>query len=219
MSDVDFIQATDLEEKLKDLNLDQFVNSSNLNNLIEIFADLGLRRQRELVDLAEGRILLNAEGEQLDEIGRQLSLPRYSSTDEEYRTRLLLASKKRSADITRSEIVEIVAIASGDSSPNIYLGNKHRVDITVLSACITGTAGARQIKKYMPINTALKIIGVAGVYFGFGTVSNSSDPDAVQENGRYIRDDPKAGGFGTTEQRDTYIDAGRMSSVLYSDVG
>lgn len=217
MANVDYIQVTDLEQKIKDLNLNQFKNSENINKLLSIFAALNLEEQQEWVALAEERILINAVGEQLDEIGRQLSLPRYSSTDGEYRTRLLLASKRRSADITRDEIVELIAIASGDEDPNVYLGEKHRVDVTVLAACISGEEGARELERYFPINTSLKVVGIAGMYFGFGTNSNNSNPDAINENGRYIEYDDKALGFGTTAERDTAVDAGRISSLVYTN--
>lgn len=221
MADVDYIEATNLEDYIKDLNLSQFQDSEMLNRFLEIMSDLNFRRQQELVGLAQGKILINAVGEQLDEIGRQLSLPRYSSSDGEYRTRLLLACKRRSADIVRDSLVDILAIASGDATPSVYQRGRHRVDVTVLATCIGGQEGAREIERYFPINTALKVIGTSGVYFGFGTRfsdPNQSDTDYVLENGRYIKDDPKALGFGTTEERDTAIEGGRMSSLAYANI-
>lgn len=223
MADVDYIQATDLEDYIKDLNLSQFQESNILNRFLEIFSDLNLRRQQEIVDIAQGKILINAVGEQLDEIGRQFQLPRYNSSDGPYRTRLLLASKKRTADIVRDGIVDIVAIASGDANPSIYQHGNHQVDVAVLAACIGGEEGARQIGAYFPLNTNLKVIGTIGGYLGFGKRfknpydSEGDGPDYDDENGRYIKDDPKALGFGTTEERNSAVNAGRFSSFVFSN--
>ena len=68
--------------------LPDYLNKENTRNLLTIHLERLKEIEVALVDLAEGRLLENAEGFILDEVGEQLNKPRNGLNDASYRSSL-----------------------------------------------------------------------------------------------------------------------------------
>lgn len=195
MTDLNPISAVeDYSEVLRDLNLSQFSDSENINNLLGIFADIFEESEQEWQELAEGFLLQSAVGEQLNTLGEEIGVSRPSEIDEEYRARILLISAARYYGITRDDLVELIKIVSGDINPQIYKGLGRFFEIAIQSSCVDERQLGDDLSKYFPIGTELILLMKEGTPFGF-----DGDDTTL--------------GFGTTTG--TTLDAGGLSSVIY----
>lgn len=175
MSTVDYIQTNpDLIEESKELLLDQFKNSPNVNTLLEIALSGEVDFNTLLVELAEETTLVNAVGEQLDEIGRQMGVPRTTDDDTQYRALIRLTGRRRTHNISKEGIIELLGLLIGTDEVEVYNGLNHVVEITVIRSCFDeNVQDGESIASLMPLNTNLRILGSDGVLFGFENASNS----------------------------------------------
>lgn len=83
-------------------NLD---DKENFVKIMKIFLDRLSFVDQKMVELAEMRTLLNAENENLDEIGRQLGILRNGLEDPEYRAVITILSGGNAKSGTRTDII------------------------------------------------------------------------------------------------------------------
>ena len=92
MADLDYIKVnTEILENFKDLFLSQFDNSENLQSMLEIIAEDSTEQEEIFKDLAEGFLLENAVGVQLDIIGEFVGVFREGTDDATMRSKLAVA--------------------------------------------------------------------------------------------------------------------------------
>lgn len=198
MATVEYIkQNPTLLEDTQDLLLSQFEESTNIQKLLSVAVSAFQDVERSTVELATGRLLTEAVGAQLDEIGGQLGVARLTASDEGYRTAIKVAGRSRNSAITRDALVELLGLLAGNSATDIYRGVAHYVDLTIISSCVSPELIGPQIQGVFPLNTKLRIVAKEAVPFGF-------------------EGDDGSQGFGAYPVDNGYGDGGRMSGFLYA---
>lgn len=197
MATVDYIeQNPDLLTETKDLLLSQFELSTNIQGLVSVAVAAFQEVERSAVELAVERLLVNAVGAQLDEIGGQLGVSRLTATDEQYRSAIKIAGRSRHSAIDRDSLVELLSLISGNDVTDIYKGVAHYVDLSMIAYCIDPALTGPQIQDVFPLNTKLRVVAKEGTPFGF-------DGDSGAE------------GFGAYPSDDGYGNGGRFSGLIY----
>lgn len=155
--------------------------------------DLYLQRLKEIdekgVALAEGRLLLNATGLNLDEIGQQVGIYRNGLEDPEYRAVITILRGSASKSGTRSEIISTLQQIFGVDNFNTYKGENYRVDINIFDACFEITSVIQEILDMLPLPTHLRMtesndfgqpFGFDGEHYsiGFGSVHDDKQTGA-----------------------------------------
>ena len=175
MSILDYVSANpDIIQDSKDLLLGQFVDSVNINELIEIFSEEFQLKEQAAEELFTAYLLSEAEGVQLDIIGEFLNIPRNDKTDEDYRVTLVISALGSTVDITRDGVHIIAETLSNSGGAKFYTGRFHDVYTYLQDACVEKESVAEILDTYMPINTQNEIVLVNGLSFGF-----EGDDDAL----------------------------------------
>ena len=194
----DFINAEDDFVEAAIAALPDYLNKPNTQNMLRI----GLERLKDvetaLIDLAEGRLIENASGVILDDIGEQLNKPRNGLSDSSYRSSLNIYQASLNNSGTRSEANETLSSLFPDSSYFLYKGKNYRIDLYAKSECFEVDTLPDEIKDIFPVITHLRILELplAGLAFGFDGDINS-------------------GGFASSTDR-VYVDAGKFCRIVYT---
>ena len=200
MADLDYIKVnTEILENFKDLFLSQFDNSENLQSMLEIIAEDSTEQEEIFKDLAEGFLLENAVGVQLDIIGEFVGVFREGTDDATMRSKLAAAIAGAVLGTNRDGIVEIARLLSGGLVPEVYLGRFRDVYLYMEELCFDSSVIGKELGKYFPLNTQGNLIITAGLPFGF-----EGDEDAA--------------GFASIVEEDNvpYTDFGTMSSLVFT---
>ena len=120
----DFINEEDDFVEAAIAALPDYLNKENTRSLLTIHLERLKEVEVALVDLAEGRLLENAEGFILDEIGEQLNKPRNGLSDASYRNALSIYQASMNNSGTRTEVSETLSFLFPDSS---YFYIKERI--------------------------------------------------------------------------------------------
>lgn len=197
MATVDYIeQNPDLLTETQDLLLSQFELSTNIQGILSVAVTAFQEVERSAVELAVERLLVNAVGVQLDEIGGQLGVSRLTATDEEYRSAIKVAGRSRHSNIDRDSLISLLSLISGNDVTEVYKGYGHYVDLSMLSSCIDPALTGPQIQDAFPLNTLLRVVAKEGIAFGF-----DGDDDAE--------------GFGAYPADNGFGNGGRLSGLIY----
>lgn len=95
---------------------DQFVNSTNLINLVSISSDRFQGLNDEAIKILEGRSLSLATGKQLDNIAAILNLTRISGeSDKDFRQRILSETSALARSGEPSHVIDIYLLLTGAS--------------------------------------------------------------------------------------------------------
>lgn len=173
-----------MADKLKDVNhihpLEDFIQrgidylpgdflkeKENLVKFLEIYLERWKAVDEMLVDLSEKRLLNIAEGDHLDEIGRQFGIPRNGLSDNNYRALLIILNSSSGKHGTRPEIIGILKSLLGDGNFTTYKGDNYRFDINIYDSCFDVNSLLDQIIDMMPLVTDLRIIESSVLPFGF----------------------------------------------------
>lgn len=194
----DFIYVEDDFVEAALAALPDYLNKENTRNLLTIHLDRLKEVEVALVDLAEGRLLENAEGVILDEIGEQLNKPRNGLNDASFRSSLNIYQASMNNSGTRSEANETLSSLFPDSSYFLYKGKNYRIDLYAKSECFEVDTLPDDIKDIFPVITHLRILELplSGMPFGFEGDINS-------------------GGFSSSTNR-TSIDSGKLCRIVYT---
>lgn len=180
----------------------QFYNKDNITNLTNIACSRLQDMHNRIVDLATKRLLDSANGEQLDEIGRQMNIYRLQEqTDEQFRSMIYMFIYAQVSECTRDEIVALLRLFTGGQAVWLYRGFGSVVDVIIYSWCIGTQDFADVLASLFPINTDLRICSHGrGHYFGF------------EDGGEFVK------GFGTTDDETGYeLSGGGISSLIYTN--
>lgn len=145
-------------------NLD---DKENFVKIMKIFLDRLSFVDQKMVELAEMRTLLNAENENLDEIGRQLGILRNGLEDPEYRAVITILSGGNAKSGTRTDIISTLRQIFGDDNFTTYKGYNYRFDINVYDSCMEVMDILPQILEMLPLVTHLRLVEADGYPFGF----------------------------------------------------
>lgn len=167
--DVNHIKPLDnfVQEGLDYLPGDFMKEKENLVKFLTIYLKRLAAIDVAFVNLAEGRLLNNAAGINLDEIGEQYGLERNGMSDTNYRAiiTILLATHARYG--TREDIIGTLAQLFGYGNFSTWKGDNYRVDINVNKTCFDLVATIEEIEDMLPLPTHLRLTESQGVPFGF----------------------------------------------------
>lgn len=156
----------DYDSDAKSLVKDQYKGSLNYNKIVDVMTSVMKDYETIIVSAAESMLFGNAVGEQLDEIGRQLGVPRTVTEDDEYRAVIALTALKRANTGTRDDLYEILSRYASDDM-EFVLAADSQVDVNVLSSCISDIYSVAIITELLPINTYYRITDISANPFGF----------------------------------------------------
>lgn len=154
------------EADAKSLVKDQYKGSLNYNRIVDVMTSVMKDYETIIVSAAEEMLFGNAIGEQLDEIGRQLGVPRTVVEDDEYRAVIALTALKRANTGTRDDLYDILSRYASDDM-EFVLGADSQVDVNVVSSCISDIYSVAIITELLPINTYYRITDISTNPFGF----------------------------------------------------
>lgn len=133
--------------------------------------DIYLNRLKDVDDmwvkLAEGRLLANATGYNLDEIGQQVGVYRNGLEDQDYRAVIMILTGGANKHGTRPEIVATLKQLFGADNFSTYKGDNFRVDINIFDSCFDITNIIPELIDMLPLVTHLRITESNGKAFAF----------------------------------------------------
>lgn len=196
---------------VKALLIDKFQSQENIVKLIYVISSHKEKIDQAYILMALGRIIANATGDYLDEIGSRLGVDRESSTDDQYRAILQIRAYRVQGQGTRSDIISILSRFTGISETDIdtYVGKNKSFDIAFYEECLNTNAALSELEKLFPVVSSYRLIAKGGKAFMFGSVYDDSDYSEDGSNG--------CGSVYDTEVSDyasTY--GGRLGSLLYA---
>lgn len=139
----------------------------NLTAFIEVFLNRLKEVDKVAVGLAEKRLLGNATGVYLDEIGKQLGIFRNGLGDEDYRAIITILNGTANKHGTRPEVISVLRQLLGEEAFQTYKGFNYRFDINISSSCFDNASIVQEIKDMLPLVTYLRITESMGFAFGF----------------------------------------------------
>ncbi|UZZ63934.1 hypothetical protein A71_128 [Escherichia phage A7_1] len=169
-----------------------FENKDNIQKVLEIFLKRLELIDQKAVELAEMRTIINAEGDTLDEIGRQNGIFRNGLNDPEYRAVIIILTGIGSKSGTRSEIISTLKQLFGEEGVTTYKGRNYRMDINIFNTCVEVELILDQILDMLPLVTHLRVVENQGYPFGF-----EGDEQAFGWASVYDTDRTGAGGLAT----------------------
>lgn len=156
-----------VQEGIDYLPGDFLKQKENLVKFLSIYLNRLQQIDQMLVDLAEGRLLMNAAYMNLDEIGKQLGVDRNGMNDDSYRAQITILLASASKHGTRPEIIQTLSQIFGDGNFTTWKGENYRVDLHVLSTCFRLEDLLPEILDMLPLPTHLRMVESYGRAFGF----------------------------------------------------
>ena len=181
--------------------LSQFSSSENIQKIIEIEAQRFKDLDDAYYNLAIGRRLANAQGVNLDNIGKTLNIPRNGRDDENYRLLILFKTYSTNLSPTRDGLYEFINVLTGGyddlvtfwtvynqsstiPTPADALARKP-VDVTVYPACL-GNSGIEELKEIFPLLTDLTIL-TKEVYETLGCSYRDNSNNLISPNNGRVK--------------------------------
>ena len=112
----------------------------------------------EIVKLAYLRLLDNAIGVNLDNIGALLGVDRYDQDDDSYRALIKFRSARQTSNATRPDVVSLLTKLFYGDTPIIYKGVQGFIEVTVPKACFDYSTLSSEMESLFPITTNLWVI-------------------------------------------------------------
>ena len=161
-----------------------FEQAVNTMRVIEIFLGRYEDIDKGMVNLAQGRTILNAEGRILDEIGEQHGIFRNGLNDPEYRAVIIILTGNNAKSGTRGEIISTLFQIFGEDGVSTYKGNNFRIDINVYNTCVELSMIIPQILEMLPLPTHLRVVESNGYPFAFSGDNQSFGFSSVFDEDR-----------------------------------
>lgn len=152
---VDYLPGDFLKEK------------ENLVKFLTVYLQRLEALDRMWVSLAEGRLLQNAVGANLDEIGNQVGISRDGLSDQNYRAIIMILLSSAAKHGTRPEVIETLKQLFGDDNFTTWKGDNFRFDINVSKSCFDLVTAIPEILDMLPLVTHLRLTESFGYAFGF----------------------------------------------------
>lgn len=176
--------------------LPEALKKSNIENIINIDLQRWKLIEEVLYNLAVNRILANATGIYLDDIGARFQIYRNGLDDDSYRATLFLRTGEAQKHGTRSDIISVLQQLLGDGTVYTYKGDNYRFDVAVTSPCFDVETTGEDIAALMPLVTDLRVVDGYGEPFVF-----DDDEDGL--------------GFGISEDNEVPSSGGRLYFTAY----
>ncbi|QDB73994.1 hypothetical protein [Aeromonas phage 4L372D] len=196
LKNVDHIQ---IKESFVQEGLDylpEALQKPNIQKILQIDLDRWKLIDDTLYQLAVRRLLSEASGVYLDDIGARFQIYRNGLDDDDYRATLFLKTGEAQKHGTRPDIINVLYQLLGNESVFTYKGDKYRFDIAIGSPCFNLATTADDIAGLMPLITDLRVVDGVGIPFVF-----DGDDDG--------------GGFGFSDDNDIPTSGGRLMFTSY----
>ena len=197
MSDSNFIKPLDSFVSEVINYLPDYLRKDNLVKFMTVFLDRLEALNNSFIQLAEYRLLVNAQGVVLDDIGTQLGLYRNGQSDDDFRTILLIRQASAGKGGTRPQVEEALQNLFSAANWELYKGDNYRIDLYASSPCFDLQNIVEDIVELFPIMTQLRIVETDYLNMGFG-----------------FEGDEDAGGFGSSND-ESASEAGMLLKVVY----
>lgn len=165
--------------------LPESLKKGNIQAVINIDLQRWKLLEGILYDLAINRLLANATGIYLDDIGARYQIYRNGLDDDNYRATLFLRTGEAQKHGTRSDIISVLSQLLGEGTVQTYKGDNYRFDVAVSSPCFNVATTGEDIANLMPLVTDLRVVDGLGIPFvfdeddtgeGFGFSDDTSVP-------------------------------------------
>lgn len=168
--------------------LPDYLKHDTLEAILTIFLNRLKVVESSAITMAEFRLLANAEGTYLDEIGSQMNIPRNGQNDDDYRTILLIRQAAAGKSGTRSQIAITLDSLFSSTDWSIYKGYNYRADVYASTPCFELSSVVDDLIEIFPVMTNLRIVETeySGNMFGFegddesSGFGSSNDPSATE---------------------------------------
>ena len=197
MTDSNFIKPLDSFVSEVINYLPDYLRKDNLVKFMTVFLDRLEALDNSFIQLAEYRLLVNAQGVVLDDIGTQMGLYRNGQSDDDFRTILLIRQASAGKGGTRPQVEEALQNLFSTTNWSLYKGTNYRIDLYALSPCFDLVNISEDIVETFPIMTQLRIVETDYLNMGFG-----------------FEGDEDAGGFGSSND-ESASEAGMLLKVVY----
>ena len=197
MTDSNFIKPLDSFVSEVINYLPDYLRKDNLVKFMTVFLDRLEALDNSFIQLAEYRLLVNAQGVVLDDIGTQMGLYRNGQSDDDFRTILLIRQAAAGKGGTRPQVEEALQNLFSATNWSLYKGTNYRIDLYASSPCFDLINISEDIVETFPIMTQLRIVETDYLNMGFG-----------------FEGDEDAGGFGSSNN-ESASEAGMLLKVVY----
>ncbi len=197
MTDSNFIKPLDSFVSEVINYLPDYLRKDNLVKFMTVFLDRLEALDNSFIQLAEYRLLVNAQGVVLDDIGTQMGLYRNGQSDDDFRTILLIRQASAGKGGTRPQVEEALQNLFSTTNWSLYKGTNYRIDLYASSPCFDLVNISEDIVETFPIMTQLRIVETDYLNTGFG-----------------FEGDEDAGGFGSSND-ESASEAGMLLKVVY----
>ena len=197
MTDSNFIKPLDSFVSEVINYLPDYLRKDNLVKFMTVFLDRLEALDNSFIQLAEYRLLVNAQGVVLDDIGTQMGLYRNGQSDDDFRTILLIRQAAAGKGGTRPQVEETLQNLFSTTNWSLYKGTNYRIDLYASSPCFDLVNISEDIVETFPIMTQLRIVETDYLNMGFG-----------------FEGDEDAGGFGSSNN-ESASEAGMLLKVVY----
>lgn len=197
MTDSNFIKPLDSFVSEVINYLPDYLRKDNLVKFMIVFLDRLEALDNSFIQLAEYRLLVNAQGVVLDDIGTQMGLYRNGQSDDDFRTILLIRQAAAGKGGTRPQVEEALQNLFSVTNWELYKGDNYRIDLYASSPCFDLVNISEDIVETFPIMTQLRIVETDYLNMGFG-----------------FEGDEDAGGFGSSND-ESASEAGMLLKVVY----
>ena len=197
MTDSNFIKPLDSFVSEVINYLPDYLRKDNLVKFMTVFLDRLEALDNSFIQLAEYRLLVNAQGVVLDDIGTQMGLYRNGQSDDDFRTILLIRQAVAGKGGTRPQVEEALQNLFSATNWELYKGDNYRIDLYASSPCFELENIVDDIVETFPIMTQLRIVETDYLNIGFG-----------------FEGDEDAGGFGSSND-ESASEAGMLLKVVY----
>lgn len=197
MTDSNFIKPLDSFVSEVINYLPDYLRKDNLVKFMTVFLDRLEALDNSFIQLAEYRLLVNAQGVVLDDIGTQMGLYRNGQSDDDFRTILLIRQAAAGKGGTRPQVEEALQNLFSATNWSLYKGTNYRIDLYASSPCFDLVNISEDIVETFPIMTQLRIVETDYLNRGFG-----------------FEGDEDTGGFGSSND-ESASEAGMLLKVVY----
>lgn len=128
----------------------------NFVELLKVYLERWEKVDQMMVQLAEMRLLKNAAGGNLDEIGRQMGIFRNGLDDTDYRAVLMILMRSSNTSGTRTELINTLNRLFGEGNFYTYKGDNYRFDINIQEACFDVKNILQELLDMLPMPTHLR---------------------------------------------------------------
>ncbi len=151
------LDTTFVEDAFNDIPYDQRL--PELMKMLIVVTNAMNQGQIEIVKLAYARFLDNAKGEMLDGVASRFFIERDGRSDETLRAAVKLHAVRQDSEGTRSDIVKILKILSGEGGLVIInkLG-KNGLQVIISIDCLNLSELSVDIQNIFPANTNLQFL-------------------------------------------------------------